>query len=71
MHCVVLMRWRGVLLGMHQMNPDYLDPDFSDRFVTADILLRQEPDEENEEEDEGDNKEKEKDDEESDEGYSE
>ena len=56
---------------MHQMNPDYLDPDFSDRFVTADILLRQEPDEENEEEDEGDNKEKEKDDEESDEGYSE
>ncbi len=55
---------------MHQMNPDYLDPDFSDRSVTADILLRQEPDEdENEEEDEGDDKEE--DDEESDEGYSE
>ena len=62
----------GVPLGMHRMNPEYLDPDSSDRSVTADILLRQEPDEDEndeEEEDEGDNKEE--DDEESDEGYSE
>ena len=58
---------------MHRMNPGYLDPDSSDRSVTADILLRQEPDEDEndeEEEDEGDNKEEEND-EESDEGYSE
>jgi hypothetical protein len=49
------------------MNPQCLDVDFS---LPADILLRQEPDEdENEEEDEGDDKEE--DDEESDEGYSE
>jgi hypothetical protein len=33
------------------MNPDHLDPDSSDRSVTADILLRQEPDEDEEEED--------------------
>jgi hypothetical protein len=64
---------RGVPLDMRRMNPEYLDPDSSDRSLTADILLRREPeedeDEEEEEEDEGDAKEE--DDEESDDGYSE
>jgi hypothetical protein len=54
---------------MHRMNPEYLDPDSSDRSVTADILLRQEPDEE-EDQDEGDDKDEDDDDEESDDGYS-
>jgi hypothetical protein len=53
---------------MYRKNSEYLDPDTSDRSVTADVLLRQEP-EEDEEEDEGDDKEE--DDEESDGGYSE
>ena len=70
--CLRLPSGGGVPLGMHRMNPEYLDPDSSDRSVTANILVLQEPDEdENDEaeEDEGDNKEE--DDEESDEGYSE
>jgi hypothetical protein len=46
-------------------------PDPSDRLVTADVVLRQEPYEEDEEEDEGDGKEDEDDEDESDEGYSE
>jgi hypothetical protein len=66
---------RGVPLGMRRINPEYLDPDSSDRSVTADILLRQEPDEDDQEEkeDEGDDKEEDDDDddEESDDGYSE
>jgi hypothetical protein len=70
MHSVAAKRRHGVPLGMHRMNPEYLDPDSSDRSVTADILLRQEPDEdeneEKEDEDEGDD-----DDEETDDGYSE
>ena len=54
---------------MHRMNPEYLDPDSSDRSVTADILLRQEPDEdENDEEEEDDGGEE---DEDGDDGYSE
>jgi hypothetical protein len=61
---------RGVPLGMHRMNPEYLDPDSSDRSVTADILLRQEPDED-EDEDDGDDKEEDDDDDETDDGYSE
>jgi hypothetical protein len=59
---------------MRRKNPEYPDPDSSDRSVTADILLRQEPDEDEDEdeedEDKGDDKE-EDDDEESDDGYSE
>jgi hypothetical protein len=55
---------------MHRKNPEFLDPDTSDRSVTADVLLRQDPEEdEDEEEDEGDDKEE--DDEESYGGYSE
>ena len=46
-------------MGMQAMKSEYLDPDLSDRSVSADILVREEPDED-EEEDEG-----------SDEGYSE
>ena len=52
---------RGVPLGMHRMNSEYLDPDSSDRSVTADILLRQDPDEdenEEEEDEDGDDKER-------------
>jgi hypothetical protein len=62
---------------MHRMNPGYLDPTASGRSMTADLLLRQEPDEdENEEEDEDDDKEEDEDGddddgEESDDGYSE
>jgi len=78
-HSAVAKRRRGVPLGMRRMNPEYLDPDSSDRSVAAHILLRQEPDEdeneeeeEEEEEDEGnDKKEDDDDDEESDDGYSE
>ena len=56
---------------MHRKNPELFDNDTSDRSVTADVLLRQEPEEdEDEEEDEGDDK-KEEDDAESDGGYSE
>jgi hypothetical protein len=58
------------------MNSEYLDPDSSDRSVTADILLRQEPDEdeneeEEDEEDEGDGKDDVDDDDNDDDGYSE
>jgi hypothetical protein len=50
------------------LKAEYLDPDLSDRSVSADILVREQPDED-EEEDE--NERDDKDDEESDEGYSE
>lgn len=43
---------RGVPLGMQQMNPEYPDPDSSDRSLPADILLRQEPEDEEEEDEE-------------------
>jgi hypothetical protein len=62
---------RGVPLGMHRMNPKYLDPDSPDRSVTADILLRQEPDEEEEEEDDGKKEDDDDEDDETDDGYSE
>jgi hypothetical protein len=79
MHSGVAKRRRGVPLGMHRINPEYLDPDSSDRSLTADILLRQEPDEdedeEEEDEDEGEGDDKEEDDDddddETDDGYSE
>ena len=60
----------GVPLGMQAMKSEYLDPDLSDRSVSADILFREEPDED-EEEDENERDDQEEDDEESDEGYSE
>jgi hypothetical protein len=54
---------------MGRIRPEYLDADPFDRSVAADVLLRQEPDEE----DEGDGKEDDNDEdkEEDDEGYSE
>jgi hypothetical protein len=49
------------------MNPEYPDPDFSDRSLPTDILLREEPeDEEDEEEHDGVGE-----DDDGDEGYSE
>jgi hypothetical protein len=57
---------------MSRILPQCLDANPSDRSVAADVLLRQEPDEEeNEEEDEGDDKEDGDDDDETDDGYSE
>lgn len=53
---------------MSRFLPESLDADCSDRSARSEVLLRQEPDEEEyEEEDEGDGKE----DEEGDDGYSE
>ena len=57
---------------MSRIHPECPNSDLSDRSVAADVLLRQEPDEEeDEEEDEGDGKEDEDDDGKDDEGYSE
>ena len=55
---------------MQAMKSEYLDPDLSHGSVSADILVRKEPDED-EEEDENERDDKEEDDEGSDEGYSE
>ena len=55
---------------MQAVKSEYLDPDLSDRSVSADILVRKEPDED-EEEDENERDDKEEDDEGRDEGYSE
>ena len=53
---------------MSRTRPEYLDPETSDRSVTADVLVREEPEEEDDEEGDGEEKEGE---EEDDEGYSE
>jgi hypothetical protein len=52
---------------MRRMCPEYLDPDPSDFSVTADVLVREEPEEDEEDDDE----EEDEDDEEEDDGYSE
>jgi len=39
-------RVRGVPLGMRRISPEYLDAHPSDRSVAADVLVREEPDEE-------------------------
>jgi hypothetical protein len=39
MHSVVAKGWRGVPLGMHQMNLEYFDDDPSYNSVPADVLL--------------------------------
>ena len=58
-------------MDMSGILPQYLDANLSDRWAQADVLFRQEPDEEeDEEEDEGDRKEGDED-EETDDGYSE
>ena len=51
--------WQSVPLGMQAMKSEYLDPDLSDRSVSADILVREEP-EEDEEEDENERDDKER-----------
>ena len=57
---------------MSRIHPEYADSVVSDRPVPADVLLRQQPDEEeDEEEDEGDGKEDDADNDEDDAGYSE
>ncbi len=59
---------------MSRIRPEYLDPETSDRSEAADVLLRQEPDEDEDEdegEDEGDGKEGGDDDDPADDGYSE
>jgi hypothetical protein len=57
---------------MSRLQPECPNSGLSDRSVAADVLLRQEPDEEeDEEEDDGDGKEDEDDDGKDDEGYSE
>jgi len=56
--------------AMSRMRPEYLDPETSDRSVTADVLVREEPEEEDDDDEEGDGEEKEGE-EEDDEGYSE
>src|SRR6266550_659216 len=61
-------RIRGVPLGMRRIHPECLDPKTSDRSVAADVLVREEPDEEDDEKGDGEEKEGE---EEDDEGYSE
>ena len=65
---------QGVPLGMSRIYPECLDSGPSDRSVAANILLRQEPDEEEvdeeEDEDEGDGK-KDDEDDDNDDGYSE
>ena len=53
---------------MSRIPPEYLGPEPLDRSVAADVLVREEPDEEEDEEGDGEEKEGE---EEDDEGYSE
>ena len=60
-------RGEAVPLGMHRLNPEYFDPDFSYRSVPTDVLRREEPDEEEDEEKDNENQ----DDDDGDEGYSE
>ncbi len=61
---------RGVPLGMSRMYPECPDSGPFYLSVVYDLILRQEPDEEDEEDDEGDGK-KDEDDNREDDGYSE
>ncbi len=66
-------RYEAYHLGVSRIHPECTDSDPSDRSVAADVLLRQEPaEEEDEEEDEGDGDGKEDDEDDcNDDGYSE
>jgi hypothetical protein len=55
---------------MSRMRPEYLDPDPSDRSVASDVLVREEPNEEEDEEND-ENEEDDDNEEDGDEGYSE
>jgi hypothetical protein len=57
---------RGVLWGMHRMDPEHF---YSNPWFAADILVREEPDEDEDEEEEDDDDNQQDDD--GDEGYSE
>jgi hypothetical protein len=65
--CLRLPRVWGVPLSMSRIRPENLDPEISDRWVAADVLFREEPDEEEDDEDE----QEEDNEEDDDEGYSE
>lgn len=54
---------------MSRIRPECLDPEPSDRLLAANVLVREEPDDEEDEEDDG--KEEDDEDKEGDEGYSE
>ena len=56
---------------MSRIHPECPESDPSDRSLTSDVLLRQEPDDEDDEEDEEDGDNEEGDDNEDDDGYSE
>ena len=58
-------------LGMSRIRPECLDAAPSDRYVAADVSLRQEPDEEEGEEEEEDDGKEDDDDDAADDGYSE
>ncbi len=59
-------------MGMSRIHPECPYLGLSDRWMAADVLVRQEPDEEeDQEEDEGDGKEDDEDDDKEDDGYSE
>jgi len=62
-------RTRGVPLSMSRMQPEFLDADPSSRSRAADVLVREEQEDEEDEED--DRKEEDDEDKEDDEGYSE
>ena len=55
-------------MGMNRIDPDYRDPDAPDRWPASDILVREEPGDEEDDEDGGD---EDGDDEKEDDGYSE
>ncbi len=59
------------ILDMRRIHPECPDSDPSDRSVAADVVLGQEPEEQDEEEDEGDGKEDDDGDDKDDDGYSE
>ena len=53
------------------MRPEYRDPEDSRRWIFADLLIREEPDDEEEEEEDEDNDHEEEEEEDEDDGYSE
>ena len=57
-------------MGMRRISPEFLYSETSDRSLAADILVREEPDDEDEQDEEGDDNEEDDDDGEDD-GYSE
>jgi hypothetical protein len=63
-----VVKGQGVPLGMSRICPEYLGRESSDHSVGADVLVREEPDEDEDEEDQEEN---DSDEEHSDEGYSE